>query len=533
MELKYYQEKLELTKENSSLTEQICEMLELFTDLANLKCLSYYEYDYEYNEYIYKFTMNKDGKKIEIPEEHGRTYNILLKKNKITFGRIVVYDTFRGSLILRKLLDKIRKQLEKQREIRKRLYGNDAAFNIYLIHDEDIEAFADNLRIGLKGLFNVDVTLDTSIERHLEDLKSKDTKHIIIYLVSDETKIKEDEDIIRFLNELIIVIGPNDHKISMYCGRLGIENYVSINEFKAENIKSIILETRRSLINKNKFGNKIIGITGISGGLGTTTISMNMADLLAQNLPNKNVLYIDLSGTKAVSNLFLEKNPLPEKTIIDLINSSEFNIETNLENGLIKKRENFYCITGIQKHIDKEFVEKDIFVEKLLSYISDSSDYFNFIIVDLGLADASHLKSTLYDVVNNLWVVTEMTLPHTSKLKTFYSLMKRAGLKEKVSFIVNRYDSENAISVSDVTSILNMREEDKIHFDDLKIPNDYQTLGKCWNYCELASEVQPNSIFIKKLNSILENRDFYKNDDKPKAKKQSGGLFSFFKKSKK
>ena len=219
------------------------------------------------------------------------------------------------------------------------------------------------------------------------------------------------------------------------------------------------------------------------------------------------------------------------KTIIDLINSSEFNIEDNLKNGLIKKRENFYCITGIQKHIDKELMEKDVFIEKLLGYISDSSDYFNFIIIDLGLADASSMKSTLYDVVNDLWVVTEMTLPHTSKLKTFYSLMKRAGLKEKVSFIVNRYDSQNAISVSDVTSILNMREEDKIHFDDFRIPNDYQTLGKCWNYCELASEIAKNSIFIRKLNAILENRDFYKTDDEALPPKKRG-LFSFLKKSK-
>lgn len=530
MQLDYYQEKLDLNKENSSLTEQIFEMLELFTDLANLKNISYHEYNYEYNEFIYAFSMDKHGKKIEKPTKDSKSYNILLRKNKIIYGRIEIYNKIKGSLIIKKLLKKIKKQLEKQREIKKRLYGNDATFNIYLIHDEEVQFFAENLKVGLKGLFNVDVTVDTSIQNHLNDLKSKDTKHIIIYLIGSEEKIKEDEDVIRFLNELIIVIGPNDHKASMYCGKLGIEHYVSINEFKAENIKSIVLETRKTLMNKNKFGNKIIGISGISGGIGTTTLSMNTADLLAQNLPNKNILYIDLSSTKAISNLFLEKNPLPEKTIIDLINLNEFNLESNLENGLIKKRENFYCITGIQKHIDKEFLEKDIFIEKLLGYISNSSKYFNFIIIDLGMADASNLKSTLYDVVNELWIITEMTLPHTSKLKTFYSLMKRAGLKDKVSFLVNRYDSQNAISVNDVTSILNMRESEKIHFDDLKIPNDYQTLGKCWNYCELASEIEPNSNFIKTLDSILDNRGFYKKEGNIEEKKSS--FFSFFKKSK-
>ncbi len=218
---------------------------------------------------------------------------------------------------------------------------------------------------------------------------------------------------------------------------------------------------------------------------------------------------------------------MPEKSIVDLINSNEFNLENNLENGLVKIRENFYAITGIQKHIDKEFIEKDAFIEKFLEYISASSDYFNFIIIDTGVADASNLKTTVYDIVNELWLITEMTLPHISQLKTFYSLLKRAGLKDKISFIVNRYDSKNAISVNDVTSILNMTSEDKADFDSFKIPNDYTILGKCWNYCELVSQSHKECSFIKKLNSILEDKEFYANT--LKIEEKSSWLSSLFK----
>jgi len=278
--------------------------------------------------------------------------------------------------------------------------------------------------------------------------------------------------------------------------------------------------------------------TGLSGLLKFMKLSVSGFDDIIEmpligefnyGVIKKNILYIDLSNTKAISNLFLEGNPLPEKTIVDLINSSEFNIESNLDNGLIKRKENFYCITGIQKHIDKEYIERDVFIEKLLEYISSSSDYFNFIVIDLGEADASNLKSTLYDVVNELWVITEMSLPHTSKLKTFYSLLKRAGLKDKTSFVINRFDSKNAISISDATSILNMNDDEKKLFNEMKIPNDYEDLGSCWNYCKLASEHAKNSIFVKKLDSILENKGFYKKEKKSETK---SSLFSFFKKSK-
>ena len=528
MQLDEYQEKLKLSYENNFIRENIHELVELFSELANVKNLSYYKYEYEYNDFFHKFDISLNH--LDTDTKKQKTYKILLKDKKTIYGYLLIDQRIKSNPLLRKLLLKIVKYLKKEKEIQKKIFGNELPFNIYLFHDEELDIFAQNLKSGLEGLFNVDVIKDTSIEKYFDVLKSKETKHIIIFLINDEEMIQNFEDKIKVLNELIVVIGPNDHKISMYCGKLGIENYIPIHEFKAENLKNVILSKKNTLLNKNKYRNKIIAIGGISGGIGSTTIAMNISDLISKNVPNKNLLYIDLSTTKAISNLFLENNPLPQKTIIDLINSNEFNIENNLDNGLIKKRENFYCITGIQKHIDKEFLEKDVFIEKLLDYISSSSDYFNFIIIDTGTADASSLKTTIYDIVNEFWLITEMTLPHISKLKTFYSLMKRAGLKDKISFIVNRYDSKNAISVTDVTSILNMNNEDKIQFESFKIPNDYNVLGKCWNYCELASKNYPDSLFIKKLDSILQEKNFY-TIEKKKEKEKS--FFSqFFKKDK-
>lgn len=530
MELNKYKETIKISSDKNSITEHICEIIELFCDLANMKSVSYYKYHYGYNDYFYEFTLNEHGEHISKPEPSLEEEKIFLEDNGIVYGYFLVPQKIPTNPILNKLLKKMIKYLKKAKELEQKLYGDEIPFNLYLIHDNTLQEEAQTLKSHLKALLNVEIISDTSIEKYLEVLKSKETKHTIVFLINDLQTIQAFEDKIKVLNELIIVIGPNEHAISMYCGRLGIEHYISNNHYKAEDLKAIIVEKRNSLFNKNKWGNKIIALSGISGGIGATTIAMNMSDLITKNIPNKNLLYIDLSTTKAISNLFLEKNPLPEKSIVDLINSNEFNLENNLDNGLVKIRENFYAITGIQKHIDKEFIEKDAFIEKFLEYISASSDYFNFIIIDTGVADASNLKTTVYDIVNELWLITEMTLPHISQLKTFYSLLKRAGLKDKISFIVNRYDSKNAISVNDVTSILNMTSEDKADFDSFKIPNDYTILGKCWNYCELVSQSHKECSFIKKLNTILEDKEFYANTPKEESKKS--WLSNFFKATK-
>lgn len=511
---------------DSQLKSSILEQFELFLSLAEISELSFYKYNYEYNDFLFEFTIDETGA-CQFEEETVDTrYSILIKYKDFIFGKIDIPQRLKGSKSLIKLFTKLKKNFLKQYELEKELSGTQSIFNIYIIHDKPLSDFAKSLSSGLKGLFNVDVFIENNIQRRVNEIKSKDMKHIIIYLVNDETLIKQDEELIEKLNELIIVIGPNDHKLSIYSGKLGVENYIPINEFKPEEIKSIILDTRNKLINKNTLDNKVIAFTGIAGGIGTTTLSMNTANELSNSLPDKNILYIDLASTKAVSNLFLEKNPLPDKSILDLINSSEFNLSKNLDNGLIKIRENFFAINGIQRHIDKELLEQNVFIEKLLDYIVQANEYFNFIIIDTGMADASNLKTTIYDLVNEIWLITEMNLPHISKLKTFYNLMKRAGLREKISFIFNRYNSENSMSLSDVTSILNISKEEKVNFD-FRIPNDYKTLGKAWNYCELVTNTDKDSIFVKSLEEILSDKGFY--SKRIVTKKSISGIFTLLK----
>lgn len=520
-----YNDKINRQKYIDEISKNIQEQLELLVVLGELEFLSYYTYDYEYNEFLYSYTIDKHGQHAEEQNRLNHDNQLILESDEITFGKLIFNQKLKESEALQKLLKQLIKNISRLYQYEKGFDSN-ATFNIYIIHDKNLSEFAQNLSSGLKGLLNTDVLIDTNIHTRIHEIKEKDKKHILIYLVNDAELLNKDQPFIEKLNELIIVIGPNNHQLSILSGKLGIENYISITEFKPEDIKHIILETRNRLLNKNSLNNKIIAMTGIAGGVGTTTIAMNTANELAKNLPDKNVLYIDLSSTKAVSNLFLEKNPLPEKTIVNLINSAEFNISKNLNEGLVKVSENFYAITGIQRHIDKELLEQTIFIERLLDYISEANEYFNFIIIDIGMADASNLKTTIYDLVNEIWVLTQMNLPHVSKIKTFYNLMKRAGLREKISFIFNRYDSDNSMVLSDVISILNMSKEDMIQFD-YKIPNDYQTLGKAWNNCELVTHTHKDSLFVKSLEYILNQKGFYSKKLKNDEKKNS--IFSLFK----
>ena len=70
---------------------------------------------------------------------------------------------------------------------------------------------------------------------------------------------------------------------------------------------------------------------------------------------------------------------------------------------------------------------------------------------------------------------------------------------------------------------MNISKDDEA--EHYRIPNDYKTLGKCWNYCELASQIAKTSIFIKELNNILIDKRYIKKTIEVKNNKK--GFLSF------
>jgi cellulose biosynthesis protein BcsQ len=487
------------------LTNNIKELMKLFQISTELTLSHLYTFDPAYNTFDYAFSVNEELEIIDDPKEG--MYEIFLKVGDQLFGRIEYDDESKPTKITQTIIHDLERKLAQRATLEKEIHVNSTTFQIYIVHDNRHMGKLEQLTNDLNAVFNVEIFITNDIHTYIDEIHAKSIKNIVIYLVSDTSLLTKDAPLLRRLNEFVIVIGPDSHSISLLCGSLNINHYLTIESYGLEELKSIIIGTKNTLPSKSSIENKIISFTGISGGMGVTTFAMNFANVLARQEPNANVLFFDLSTTKAISNLFLEQNALPHTTVIDLVNSNKFNIEKNLQNGLVKVTENFYAVTGIQKHIDKEYMEKELFIEKLLDYILKASDHFNYIIIDAGIADASNLKSTIYDISHDVWISTEMTLPYISKLKTFFFLMKRAGLQDKISILVNRFDSQNALSISDVSSILNIAKEDEALFD-YKLPNDYHLLGKCWNHCELASNIDMQSKYMETMLTIMEDKGY-------------------------
>ena len=300
----------------------------------------------------------------------------------------------------------------------------------------------------------------------------------------------------------MIVIGKNDTDFSLLAGKIGVDVYLSEEEADSGLITNLIIKSQ-SVIKQRRGNSNISVFTGISGGVGTTTISMNLAKTLAQDHPEKNVLYLDFAYTKAISNLFFN-HPQPKKTIIDISNLQNLDMQELFENGLEKLNDNFYFVPGVQKHTDREELEKPENIQMFLNFIMFIKEKFDFIIIDVGVFEDVDLEIDIQEIADNIFVITEFSIPSMSILKTYIDIIDKSGWYTKTHIIANRSDSFGSVTHEEAKKILSkgLKHNFEIAF---ALPNDAMHLRECWNEAQLVCDEYPDAPFMKKLKEFIEN----------------------------
>ncbi len=339
------------------------------------------------------------------------------------------------------------------------------------------------------------------LKHKVQDQREK--TFILICTVSTLADIEEIGSNIFDANLTAIFIGPDDDDMILHAGKYNVTSYIPISKYSKEMISQKISDNLHNITKNDKSQSFVSLFIGTTGGTGTTTISTNLANVLSISNPLKNVLYLDLSTTKAISNIFFGI-PAPQKTIVDFLEIDDYSEENMLQSGLYQVKNNLYIIPGIQTHMDREDITNEKSEQKIINMIYHLKSLFDFIIIDGGLAKDSELQIAIEEISDQISIVTELTTIHISILQTYYDLMKKAGWKDKVKIIINRENSQNAISLKDASEIINSNKSKDITFD-IHIPNDVEPIRECWNYGKLATSEYPNSKFSK----AIKNNHFF------------------------
>lgn len=255
---------------------------------------------------------------------------------------------------------------------------------------------------------------------------------------------------------------------------------------------------------------KIINVIGSKGGVGTTTVAVNLAASLNELNNVQSVAIIDM-------NLLFGEIPL----FLDIV--PNFNWGEVAQN--ISRLDSTYLMSVLSIHtsgvyvlpsptqLDGVNVATPEIIEKLLELMKKE---FDFIVIDSGQSlDDISLKIT--ELSDTVLLVSTLSLPCLINVKrlmeTFWGL--GYSLDEKIKIIMNRYHKKSVISLKEAEEGMNQ----KIFW---LIPNDYSSTVSAINQGKVLSNVAQGAEISKNFKEL--SCKFSENNERKNEKRGFLGL---------
>jgi len=256
---------------------------------------------------------------------------------------------------------------------------------------------------------------------------------------------------------------------------------------------------------------RIISVFGMKGGVGTTTIAINLAVNLAQQT-RKRVVLVDLNLQMGNAALFL--NIKPKYSIVDIAGGIE-EIDPVTVKGILPRHESgMYLLSGPPRPEQAELVREN-HLDRILMVLRSM---FDFVVIDTTNVLGELALRALDESEIILAVLTD-DLAAIYNARQCLDIFDRMGYGEdKVRLVMNRGFSNRGISSQDV--------EKSIDYPVFwKIPNEkYPTVLSSLNQGIPISTFKPHSKLSGSFRDLANhlNSEFYPDEGKPAPEKKKG-----------
>ena len=229
----------------------------------------------------------------------------------------------------------------------------------------------------------------------------------------------------------------------------------------------------------------VINVISSKGGVGTTTIAVNLAVSLAAEKNSPSVALIDMNLLFGDIPLFLEIDP---EYNWSEITKNISRLDDNFLRSILSVDASGVSVLPSPSYVSDPDEKTPEIMAHLLMLMQRVFDY---IIIDGGqpLDDISLKILELSDIALLVSILTPPCILNTKKLlKTFRGL--GFPLDENIKIVVNRYLKKSNISLTDAEASL----EKEIFWN---IPNDYQTTVNAINEGKPLAQFAPNEAITK------------------------------------
>ena len=267
--------------------------------------------------------------------------------------------------------------------------------------------------------------------------------------------------------------------------------------------------------NQNK-NTKILAITSGKGGVGKTTISANLAYLMAQRGYKVGLFDADIG----LANLDVVLGVRAQKTILDLIKNS-----ATMEEIIIEVDKNLYLIPG-ESGDEILRINDQILLDRFYDE-SKKLDFLDYLIIDTGAGIANSVQAFL----NASDEVIVVTTPDPSALTDAYAMVKILSQKRGSAYMLfnQAKTTKEAIAIFDKIKAIAKANLGEFRLDLIGFLLKDSDIERSIRGRYLLTKEVPSSAAATSLNSVIDNITGGLEQDMLKGGRD-GGFGKFFKK---
>ncbi len=264
---------------------------------------------------------------------------------------------------------------------------------------------------------------------------------------------------------VLVISSSNDGSLILQALRSGAK------EFLTQPVRIEDLLGALSRISERRFGHgenkprgcQVIAVAGAIGGVGTTSLAVNLGCSLAKNEKNS-VALVDLDLCLGDADVFLDT--IPDYTLVDVAQNVTRLDFTLLKRSLTKHASGLYLLPRPVQLEDIGLIAPD----DLQRVIGLMKATFTHLVIDLSKGYTA-IDMVALEMANHILLTTQLDLPCLRNVvRLMMSFGSMEGIAEKVKIIINRVGLDSG-------QITQKKAEETIGKDIFwQLPNDFRTM---------------------------------------------------------
>jgi pilus assembly protein CpaE len=291
---------------------------------------------------------------------------------------------------------------------------------------------------------------------------------------------------------IIVISSSTDGNLILRAMRAGVK------EFLPQPVRIEDLVAALDRIGCARFGrgdsksrsSTVIAVCGATGGVGSTSVAVNLGCVLAADSRNT-VALVDIDLCLGDADVFLDT--IPDYTLVDVAQNVTRLDFTLLKRSLTKHASGLYLLPRPVQLEDINLITPD----DLRRVIGLLKATFTHVIVDLSKS-YSAIDLVALEMANHVLLVTQLDLPCLRNVvRLMMSFGRMDAVKDKVKIVVNRVGLDNHIGLK--------KAQDTIGRDIFwQLPNDYRVMVEVRNNGVPLVEQAPKAAITQSIIALAD-----------------------------